>query len=104
MIKFEGRSLQIICIPAKPIPKGFKLEALGDQGYILNWEVTRPGRNEGGTEKIPVPLPEDLKEELSHEPYLTNTQAVIARLAITLNPYLLTGLRFHFYLDNLFVC
>jgi len=104
MIKFEGRSSQIICIPAKPIPKGLKLEALGDQGYILNWEATRPGRNEGGTEKIPVPLPEDLEEELSHEPYLTNTQAVVARLATTLNPYLSTGLRFHFYLDNLFIC
>jgi hypothetical protein len=103
MIKFEGRSSQIICIPAKPIPKGFKLEALADRGYILNWEASRPDRNEGDSEKIYIPVPEDLKD-LSKEPCLTNTQAIITRLAITLNPYLSTGRRFHFYLDNLFVC
>jgi hypothetical protein len=103
MIKFEGRSSQIICIPAKPIPEGFKLEALADRGYILNWEASRPGRNEGGSEKIYVPIPEDLKD-LFKEPCLTNTQAIVARLAITLNPYLSIGRRFHFYLDNLFVC
>jgi hypothetical protein len=100
MIKFEGRSSQIICIPAKPIPEGFKLEALADRGYILNWEASRPGRNEGGSEKIYVPAPEGIDKE----PYLTNTQAVVARLSTTLNPYLATGRRFHFYLDNLFVC
>jgi hypothetical protein len=36
IIKFEGRSSQIIYIPAKPISKGFKLEALANRGYILN--------------------------------------------------------------------
>jgi len=102
MIKFEGRSSQIINIPAKPIPLGFKLEALADRGYILNWEATRPGRNEGGQGKIHVPLPEDVDSTL--DPCLTNTQAIVARLATTLNPYLSTGRRFHFYLDNLFVC
>jgi hypothetical protein len=103
IIKFEDRSSQIICIPAKPIPKEFKLEALADRGYILNWEASRPDRNEGGSEKIYIPIPEDLKD-LFKEPYLTNTQAIITRLAITLNPYLSTGRRFYFYLDNLFIC
>jgi hypothetical protein len=102
IIKFEDRSSQIICIPAKPIPKEFKLEALADRGYILNWEASRPDRNEGGSEKIYIPIPEDLKD-LFKEPCLTNTQAIITRLAITLNPYLSTGRRFHFYLDNLFI-
>jgi hypothetical protein len=48
MIKFEGRTSQKITIPGKPIPVGFKQEALADSGYILNWEACRPGENEGG--------------------------------------------------------
>ena len=104
MIKFEGRSSQIICIPAKPIPVGLKLEALADRGYIINWEASRPGRSEGGSEKISVSLPKEIDTEFSKDISLTNTQAIVARLAITLTPYLSSGRRFHFYLDNLFVC
>ena len=47
MIKFEGRTLQKVMIPDKPISTGFKLFALGDSGYIYNWECTKPGLNEG---------------------------------------------------------
>jgi hypothetical protein len=47
MLKFEGRSTQKITIPGKPIPTGFKLFALGDSGYTLNWECTKPGLAEG---------------------------------------------------------
>ena len=36
MIKFEGRTLQKVTIPDKPILTGFKLFTLGDSGYIYN--------------------------------------------------------------------
>ena len=42
MISFDGRSIQKVTIPAKPIPVGLKLQALGDKGYIYSWEATRP--------------------------------------------------------------
>jgi hypothetical protein len=57
MLKFEGRSIQKITIPGKPIPTGFKLFALGDSGYIYNWECIRPGLTEGAlTEKKQISI------------------------------------------------
>jgi hypothetical protein len=102
IIKFEGRTSQKITIPGKPIPVGFKQEALADSGYILNWEACRPGENEGGLSQIEVDVPEELG--MVKKTFLTNTQAIVARLAGTLQPYIQQGLRFHFYLDNLFTC
>jgi Transposase IS4 len=60
MLKFEGRSTQKITIPGKPIPTGFKIFALGDSGYIYNWECTRPSLAEGvltGKTRISVKIP-----------------------------------------------
>ena len=102
MVKFEGRLSQIITIPGKPIPVGFKQEPLADSSYILNQEACRPGLNEGGSSQIEVNTPEGI--ELVKKTFLTNMQAIMARLAITLNLYTEKGLRFHFYLDNLFTC
>ena len=42
MISFDGRSIQKVTIPAKPIPIGLKLQGLGDKGYIYSWEAIRP--------------------------------------------------------------
>jgi hypothetical protein len=36
MLKFEGRSSQIITIPAKPILTGLKALAIRDEGYIIS--------------------------------------------------------------------
>ena len=36
MISFDGRSIQKITIPAKPIPVSLKLQGFGDKGYIYN--------------------------------------------------------------------
>jgi hypothetical protein len=47
MLKFKGRTTEKITIPGKPISTGFKIFALGDSGYTLNWECTRPGIVEG---------------------------------------------------------
>ena len=32
-----GRAPEIVNIPTKPIPKGFKIWVLANKGYILNW-------------------------------------------------------------------
>jgi hypothetical protein len=103
MLKFEGRSSQIITIPAKPIPTGLKALAIRDEGYIISWEGTRPQKNEGDIgEKFQVILPESLSatEQQKTKATLTNTQAIVARLATSLP--INTG--YHFYLDNLFIC
>jgi hypothetical protein len=47
MLKFKGRTTQKVIIPSKPISIGFKIFALGDSGYTLNWEYIRPGIAEG---------------------------------------------------------
>jgi hypothetical protein len=47
MLKFKGRITQKITIFGKSIPTGFKIFALGDSGYTLNWECIRPGIAEG---------------------------------------------------------
>ena len=33
---FTGRASKIINIPTKPTPKGFKIQMLGNQGYVFN--------------------------------------------------------------------
>ena len=47
IIKFEGRTSQKVTISDKSIPTEFKIFALADSGYILNWECIRPGLNKG---------------------------------------------------------
>ena len=47
MPKFEGRTTQKITISGKSISTGFKIFALGDFGYIYNWECTRSELVEG---------------------------------------------------------
>ncbi|KAF1812442.1 pea pathogenicity protein, partial [Eremomyces bilateralis CBS 781.70] len=37
MARFTGRAAEIVNIPSKPTPKGFKIWVLADQGYILDW-------------------------------------------------------------------
>ena len=102
MLKFEGRTAQKITIPGKPIPTGFKIFALGDSGYIYNWECTKSGLAEGVlTEKkrISVKIP---NSDLSV--FLNPTQSVVTRLIKCLSIYIEKGANFHLFLDNLFVC
>ena len=102
MIKFEGRTTQKITIPGKPIPTGFKLFALGDSDYTLNWECTRLGLAEGvliEKRRIYVPIPNSSAISL-----LNFTQSVVIRLIECLTIYVERELDFHLFLDNLFVC
>jgi len=60
MLKFEERTSQKITISCKSIPTRFKLFALGDSGYIYNWECTRSGITEGilrEKKKISISIP-----------------------------------------------
>ncbi len=47
MLKFKERTSQKIIISDKSISTGFKLFALGDSGYIYNWECIKSGIIEG---------------------------------------------------------
>ena len=40
MSKFKGRSEHTVRIPSKPISEGYKILALCDAGYTLNWLFT----------------------------------------------------------------
>jgi hypothetical protein len=42
MLSFDGRSIQKVTIPVKPIFIGLKLQGFGDKGYIYSWEAIRP--------------------------------------------------------------
>jgi Transposase IS4 len=102
ILKFEGRSSQKITISCKPIPTGFKLFALGDSGYIYNWECTRPGVAEGFLQekkRVSISIPNS-----SISANLNLTQSVVIRLVNSLSKFTKDGLSFHLYLDNLFVC
>jgi Transposase IS4 len=101
-LKFKGRTSQKITILSKPISIGFKIFALGDSGYIYNWECTRPGLNEGalaGKKLISISIPNSTAISL-----LNPTQSVIIRLIKCLSIYIQNGRSFHLFLDNLFVC
>ena len=79
MLKFEGRTTDKITIPAKPIPTGFKLFALGDSGYTYNWECTKPGLAEGliaAKTCVSISVPNSTLSTL-----LNPTQSVVIRLA-----------------------
>jgi hypothetical protein len=60
MISFDGRSIQKITIPAKPIPIDLKLQGFGDKGYIYSWEAIRLKLAEfqQNTSKFSVLIPE----------------------------------------------
>ena len=99
MISFNGRSIQKVTIPTKPIPMGLKLQRLGDKGYIYNQKTTHPKltKFQQNTDKFSVLIPEITPSVYI---YLTATQSMVARLVKSL----LKGCQFHLYLDNLFVC
>ena len=42
-----GRAPEIVNIPSKPIPKGFKIQVLVNKGYILDFIQYAKGNNKG---------------------------------------------------------
>jgi hypothetical protein len=101
ILKFEGRSTQKITIFGKPILTGFKIFALEDSGYIINWEYIKPGLNKRVlTEKkqISIRILNFITSIL-----LNPTQFIVIRLIQCLSIYIEKGHLFHLFLDNLFI-
>ena len=77
-------------MPSKPIPVGFKIWVMADDGYFLQWDFHAKG---GG----PVSL--DTKEYLD----LTPTQAIVAHLLNQLPLPPTPNHGYHCFMDNLFL-
>lgn len=52
MVKFKGRSAHTVRIPSKPIPVGYKVLALCDAGYTIDWLYTSRIYSIAGVEKV----------------------------------------------------
>ena len=45
--RFMGRAKEIVNIPSKPTPEGFKIWVLANQGYVLDWVYHAKGQSKG---------------------------------------------------------
>lgn len=71
MIPFTGRSRHTVKIPSKPIPVGYKIFALCDRGYTLDWMFT------SRTESV---------AELIRDPDVSPTSSAVLQLCQALCP------------------
>lgn len=69
--RFIGRAPEIVNIPSKPTPEGFKIWVLANQGYVLDWMWHAKGGNKG---------PVDLDTVFIQEEGFMKTQAVVLDL------------------------
>ncbi|KAF2813863.1 uncharacterized protein BDZ99DRAFT_553863 [Mytilinidion resinicola] len=94
--RFIGRASEIVNIPTKPTPEGFKIWVLANQGYVLDWLWHAKGDGNG---------PVDLDESFLSKGF-TKTQAVVLDLLTQRDP--ITNQRIYLpgkhivWLDNLF--
>ena len=66
--RFMGRSEDIVNIPSKPVPEGYKIWILANGGYVLDWLYHAKGEKKG---------PVDLNPIYTKEWGFSNTQAVV---------------------------
>ena len=66
-----GRAPEIVNIPSKPTPEGFKIWILGNEGYILDWLWHAKGDKKG---------PVDLDTSYTEGEGFSKTQAVVLDL------------------------
>ena len=71
-----GRALEIVNIPLKPTPKGFKIWVLANQGYVFNQLQHAKGNNKGLVDLDTVFLKEGFSK----------TQAVVLDFLTQINP------------------
>ena len=91
MIGFMGRAKEIIHVPTKPTPVGYKVWACADRGYTLNWLWHAPGER-------PINGPQGVPN--SYLQYRINkTQTAVLHLLTTLPNQ---GKGHVTWLDNLF--
>src|SRR5271156_5859699 len=88
---FTGRTADIVNIPTKPTPIGFKIWVLADQGYVLDllWHVRGDGKDQG---------PQGLRTTWKEQGF-SKTQAVVLELMTRMS----NGGKGHtVWIDNLF--
>ena len=66
-----GRAPEIVNIPSKPTPEGFKIWILANEGYVLN-QLQHARGNNGGLV--------DLNKHFTKEEGFSKTQAVVLDL------------------------
>jgi hypothetical protein len=54
-VRFEGQSIYATTIPNKPIPTGFKVWGIAQQGFLLVWNFHVPG-DKGGPVRVKTPI------------------------------------------------
>ena len=69
--RFMGRAKEIVNIPSKPVPEGFKIWVLANAGYILDWMWHAKGDENG---------PVDLDDFWTKDLGFSKTQAVVLDL------------------------
>jgi hypothetical protein len=68
IVRFTGRAFKTVNIPSKPTLEGFKVWAVANQGYILDWLWHAKGDKKG---------PVDLDEYWTKDKGFSKTQAVV---------------------------
>lgn len=95
--RFIGRAPEIVNIPSKPTPKGFKIWVLANEGYVLDWLYHAKGDKKG---------PVDLDTTFTKEEGFSKTRAVVLDLLTQRDPDtnepLYSPGRHIVWLDNLF--
>ena len=86
-----GRAKEIVNIPSKPIPEGFKIWVLANSSYILDWLYHAKGDRLG---------PVDLDDFWTKDLGFSNTQAVVLDLVKQYG--ILDNYQHIIWLDNLF--
>ena len=86
-----GRAKEIVNIPSKPTPEGFKIWLLANAGYVLDWLFHAKGNDLG---------PVDLDDYWTDNLGFSKTQAVVRDLVTQQG--ILGGFQHIIWLDNLF--
>jgi hypothetical protein len=89
MVKYTGRSKDIVHMPAKPIPLGYKIWVVADAGYFLRWSFHMKGDGPVGYNGALYPG-------------LAPTQGIVADLLSRLPPPPSPQHGYHCFMDNLF--
>ena len=92
MVRFTGRSHDVVKLPGKPIPEGFKIWCIASEGFIIQWMFHTKKKQKG---------PIGLDMQWTKKPYsLSKTEAVVLTLAQKV--HFQGGNNYIIWLDNLF--
>lgn len=79
MVRFQGRCKDKTTIPTKPIPTGFRIWLLAQDGYFLRWLWHAPITCKGPV-GIPVHKDKQFYDSKDKKLHITPTQAVVSLL------------------------